>query len=91
MVFFLAFLGSWKSYAQYPSESIHAAALQGNIEQIKEFLTTGADLDKKTHQQSVMKSFTSTLVNLAIKQKCPKTMDQKMLEFFPELADQINE
>jgi CubicO group peptidase (beta-lactamase class C family) len=41
--------------------------------------------------QSVTKSFTSALVGIALKQGCLSSLDQKMVEFFPELADQITD
>lgn len=40
---------------------------------------------------SVTKSFTSALVGIAFQQGCLSSLDQKMVEFFPELADQITD
>jgi CubicO group peptidase (beta-lactamase class C family) len=40
---------------------------------------------------SVTKSITSALVGIALEQGCLTSLDQKMIEFFPELADQIKD
>lgn len=41
--------------------------------------------------QSVTKSFTSALVGIALAEGCLTGLDQKMLEFFPERADQVTD
>lgn len=41
--------------------------------------------------QSVTKSYTSALAGIALEQGCLSSVDQKMMEFFPELADQITD
>ncbi len=48
-------------------------------------------VDQKDRLQSVTKSFTSALVGIAIQQGCIAGVDQKMLEFFPEMADKISD
>jgi CubicO group peptidase (beta-lactamase class C family) len=48
-------------------------------------------LDQKARVQSVTKSFTSALVGLAIEQGCLSSVEQKAIEFFPELRDQITD
>ena len=46
-------------------------------------------VDQKALLQSVAKSFTSALVGLALDQGCLTKVDQKMIDFFPDFADQI--
>ena len=41
--------------------------------------------------QSVTKSYISALVGIALEQGCLASIDQKMLDFFPELAGQIQD
>jgi CubicO group peptidase (beta-lactamase class C family) len=41
--------------------------------------------------QSVTKSYTSALVGIALEQGCLSSVDQKMLDSFPEVADQITD
>jgi CubicO group peptidase (beta-lactamase class C family) len=48
-------------------------------------------VDQKDRLQSVTKSFTSALVGTAIKQGCLSSVDQKMLDFFPEMSDKITD
>jgi CubicO group peptidase (beta-lactamase class C family) len=48
-----------------------------------------ADLQVNIH--SVTKSINSTLVGIALEEGCITSLDQKMMEFFPELKDQIND
>jgi CubicO group peptidase (beta-lactamase class C family) len=48
-------------------------------------------VDQKYQQQSVTKSFTSALVGIALDQGCLSSVDQKMLEFFPEWVGQVDD
>ena len=48
-------------------------------------------VDQLSGRQSATKSFTSTLVGIALDQGCLSSVDQKMMDFFPELADQITD
>ena len=45
--------------------------------------------EQRTRIQSVTKSYTSALVGIALAQGCLASLDQKMLDFFPELSDQV--
>jgi CubicO group peptidase (beta-lactamase class C family) len=51
----------------------------------------GGSVDHKERIQSVTKSYTSALVGIALEQGCLSSVDQKMMDFFPELADQITD
>jgi CubicO group peptidase (beta-lactamase class C family) len=46
-------------------------------------------VDQKALVQSAAKSITSALVGLALDQGCFSSVDQKMIDFFPDFADQI--
>jgi CubicO group peptidase (beta-lactamase class C family) len=48
-------------------------------------------IDQKARIQSVTKSITSALVGIALREGCLTSVDQKVIEFFPELADQISD
>ena len=48
-------------------------------------------VDRKDRLQSVTKSYTSALVGIALEQGYLSSLDQKMLDFFPELAGQITD
>jgi CubicO group peptidase (beta-lactamase class C family) len=48
-------------------------------------------VDQKDRLQSVTKSYTSALVGIALEQGCLSSVDQKMLDFFPEVADKITD
>lgn len=49
----------------------------------------GGSVDQKTLLQSAAKSITSALVGVALDQGCLSSVDQKMMDFFPDYADQI--
>jgi CubicO group peptidase (beta-lactamase class C family) len=46
---------------------------------------------QKVNIHSVTKSINSALVGIALEQGCLSSLDQKMMEFFPELASQITD
>jgi hypothetical protein len=48
-------------------------------------------VEQESNRQSVTKSYTSALVGIALDQGCLSGVDQKMMDFFPELADQITD
>jgi len=54
------------------------------------YLNKGA-VTRKNFLQSVTKSYTAALVGIALHQGCLSSVDQKMMEFFPEFASQIND
>lgn len=51
----------------------------------------GAAVDDKFRMHSATKSYTSALVGLALREGCLSSMDQKAVEFFPELVDDITD
>jgi CubicO group peptidase (beta-lactamase class C family) len=48
-------------------------------------------VEQESNRQSVTKSYTSALVGIALDQDCLSSVDQKMMDFFPEFADQIDD
>jgi CubicO group peptidase (beta-lactamase class C family) len=48
-------------------------------------------VEQKSNRQSVTKSFTSALAGIALDQGILSSVDLKMMEFFPEFADQIKD
>jgi CubicO group peptidase (beta-lactamase class C family) len=48
-------------------------------------------VDRKNQLQSATKSYTSALVGIALDQGCLSSVDQKMIDFFPEFAGQITD
>lgn len=51
----------------------------------------GAAVDQATRVQSVTKSFTSALTGIALDNGKLSSVDQKMCDFFPEVADKITD
>jgi CubicO group peptidase (beta-lactamase class C family) len=58
---------------------------------IAEGYYNGGSVNQEARLQSVTKSFTSALVGIALEQECLSSVDQKMLDFFPELAGRITD
>ena len=48
-------------------------------------------VDRKNQLQSATKSYTSALVGIALDQGCLSSVDQKMMDFFPEFTGQITD
>jgi len=48
-------------------------------------------VERKNVLQSVTKSYTSALVGIALDQGCLKSVDQKMMDFFPEFASKLDD
>ena len=72
-------------------ETINALLVVKNGYLIAEKYFNGGSVEQKTRLQSVTKSYTSALVGLALEQGCLSSVDQKMMTFFPELADRITD
>jgi CubicO group peptidase (beta-lactamase class C family) len=48
-------------------------------------------VDQKYNLQSVTKSYSLALVGIALDQGCLSSVDQKMMDYFPEFAYQIDD
>jgi CubicO group peptidase (beta-lactamase class C family) len=72
-------------------ETIRSLLVVKNGHLIAEGYFHDGALDQKARIQSVTKSITSALVGLAEEKGCLSSVDQKAVEFFPELADQMSD
>jgi len=72
-------------------ETIYGLLIVKNGHLIAEAYFNEGARDKETLVQSVSKSYISALVGIALEQGCLSSLDQKMMEFFPEFADQITD
>jgi CubicO group peptidase (beta-lactamase class C family) len=72
-------------------ETIYSLLVIKNGYLIAEDYFNEGSVDQKDRLQSVTKSYTSALVGIALNQGYLSSVDQKMMDFFPELADQITD
>ena len=72
-------------------ETLYGLLVIKNGHLIAEDYFNGATVDQLSGRQSVTKSVTSALVGIALEQGYLSSVDQQMLEFFPELAGQITD
>lgn len=72
-------------------ETIYSLLVIKNGYLVAERYFNEGSVDQKTLLQSITKSYTSALLGIALEQGCLESVDQKMMEFFPELADQISD
>jgi CubicO group peptidase (beta-lactamase class C family) len=72
-------------------ETIYSLLVIKNGHLIAEDYFNEGSIDQKDRLQSVTKSYTSSLVGIALDQGYLSSVDQKMLDFFPEVADQITD
>jgi CubicO group peptidase (beta-lactamase class C family) len=72
-------------------ESLYGLLVIKNGYLVAEKYFHGKSVDQLSSRASVTKSITSALVGIALEQGCLSSVDQKMVEFFPELVDQIQD
>ena len=72
-------------------ETLYGVLVVKNGRLIAEDYFNEGSAEQKTLIQSVSKSYISALVGIALEQGCFTSVDQKMIEFFPEFADQITD
>jgi CubicO group peptidase (beta-lactamase class C family) len=72
-------------------ETIYSLLVIKNSYLIAEDYFNEGSVEQKDRLQSVTKSYTSALVGIALDQGYLSSVDQKMLDFFPEVADQITD
>ena len=58
---------------------------------IAEGYFNGGSVDEMFDRASATKSFTSALVGIALDQGCLSSVDQKMIDFFPEFAGELDD
>jgi len=72
-------------------ETIYSLLVIKNGHLVAERYFNEGSVEQKDRLQSVTKSYTSALVGIALEQGYLSSIDQKMLDFFPEVADQITD
>jgi len=72
-------------------ETIYGLLVIKNDHLVAERYFNEGSVDQKARLQSATKSYTSALVGIALEQGYLSSVDQKMLDFFPEVADQIGD
>jgi CubicO group peptidase (beta-lactamase class C family) len=72
-------------------ETLYSLLVVKNGYLIAEDYFNEGSVDQKDRLQSVTKSYTSALVGIALEQGYLSSLDQKMLDFFPEVAGQITD
>jgi len=72
-------------------ETLYSLLVIKNGYLIAEDYFNEGSVEQKDRLQSVTKSYTSALVGIALDQGYLSSVDQKMLDFFPEIADEITD
>ena len=72
-------------------ETLYGLLVVKNGYLIAEGYFNEGSVEQKARVQSVTKSYTSALVGIALDQGYLSSVDQKMIDFFPEVAGQIND
>jgi CubicO group peptidase (beta-lactamase class C family) len=72
-------------------ETLYGLLVVKNGRLIAEGYFNGGSVEQKARLQSATKSFTSALAGIALDQGFLSSVDQKMLDFFPEVAEQITD
>jgi CubicO group peptidase (beta-lactamase class C family) len=73
------------------SETLYGLLVIKNGHLVAEKYFHAGAVDRQDNRQSVTKSIVSALVGIALEQGCLSSVDQEMMAFFPELADQIQD
>jgi CubicO group peptidase (beta-lactamase class C family) len=72
-------------------ETLYGLLVVKNGHLIAEKYFNQGSVEQKARVQSATKSVTSALVGIALEQGCLSSVDEKMIEFFPEVAGQITD
>jgi len=72
-------------------ETIYSLLVIKNGYLIAEKYFNKGSVDQLSKLASVTKSYTSALLGIALEKGCLKSVDQKMIDFFPEIANQITD
>ena len=70
-------------------ETLYGLLVVRNGHLIAEGYFNGGSVEQKAFMASATKSLTSALVGIALDQGCLSGVDQKMIDFFPEFANQL--
>lgn len=72
-------------------EKLYALVVVKDGRLVAEGYFNGVRRQDKTHLQSVTKSFTSAAVGIALAEGCLESVDQKLVEFFPEFVPKLSD
>jgi len=72
-------------------ETLYSLLVVKNGHLIAEGYFNAGAIDQLSGRQSVTKSVTSALVGIALEQGCLESLDQRLVDFFPELEKQITD
>ena len=72
-------------------ETLYGLLVIRNGHLIAEGYFNEGSVELKAFLQSATKNYISTLVGIALDQDCLSSVDQKMMEFFPDFAGQITD
>lgn len=72
-------------------ETLYGLLVVRNGYLVAEDYFNDGSIDEAFDRASATKSFTSALVGLALEKGCLSSVDQRMMEFFPEYADEIDD
>ena len=72
-------------------ETVYSVLVFKNGYLIAEDYFNGGSAEQNVNIHSATKSITSGLVAIALEEGCLSSLDQKMMEFFPEFADRITD
>ena len=72
-------------------ETLYGLLVIKNGQLIAEEYFNGGSVDEMFDRASATKSFTSALVGIALDQGCLSSVDQKMIDFFPEFAGELDD
>jgi CubicO group peptidase (beta-lactamase class C family) len=70
-------------------ETIYGLLVVKNSHLVAEGYFNEGSIDELSKRASVTKSYTSALVGIALDEGCLSSLDQKMIDFFPDVAGQI--
>ncbi len=72
-------------------ETIYSLLVIKNSYLVAEKYFNKGSIDQLSKRASVTKSYISALLGIALEKGCIENIDQRMIEFFPEMADQITD
>jgi CubicO group peptidase (beta-lactamase class C family) len=72
-------------------ETLYALLVVKNGYLIAEDYFNGGSVEQHTLIQSASKSYLTALIGIALDESCLSSVEQKMVDFFPEVADQISD
>jgi CubicO group peptidase (beta-lactamase class C family) len=72
-------------------DTLYGLLVIRNDRLVAEQYFNGGSVGQHVALASVTKSYTSALVGIALEQGCLSSVDQRLIEFFPEYADQVTD